>query len=89
SENAIKGRYIVVLNEKYIGSDAAAPAVESEALSLGYQYGGKVREIYSNALKGYVLEADEATAVNLSNDPRVAIVEEDAVISVADTQANA
>jgi subtilisin family serine protease len=89
AENAIKGRYIVVLNEKYIDKSAVAPAIESEALSLAAQYGGNVREIYSNALKGYVLEADEAAAINLSNDPRIAIVEEDSVISVTDTQANA
>lgn len=89
AENAIKGRYIVVLNEKYIDKSAVAPAIESEALSLAAQYGGNVREIYSNALKGYVLEADEAAAINLSNDPRIAIVEEDSVISATDTQANA
>lgn len=89
SENSIPGRYIVVLNEKYIGNDAVAPMVESEALSLAFQYGGNVREIYSNALKGYILESDETAAINLSNDPRVAFVEEDAAISVADTQANA
>lgn len=88
SENGIPDRFIVVLNEK-IDKQAVAPAIESEAAHLTSQYGGNVKEIYSNALKGFVVEMDERSALELSADDRVAFVEQDSLTTGSTTQSGA
>lgn len=77
-EHGIKGRYIVVLNEKYVDQDAAEPTVRSEAAHLQSLYGGNLKNVYSNALKGFVVELPERAALALSRNDRVAYVEQDA-----------
>jgi subtilisin family serine protease len=79
---AIPGNYIVVLNEQ-------ADEPHQAALGLSSAYGGSPRHVYSSALKGFSVSLPEAAAIALSRDPRVAYVEEDSEISVADTQNNA
>ena len=80
SENPVPGRYIVVLNDEAIGEDAVAPVVEAEANYLAYVYGGKVGGVYSSALRGYAAEMSDEQASALSQDDRVAFVEQDGVI---------
>lgn len=89
SEAPIANRYIVVLSDKYLESDAAAPVVESEAAYLTNVYGGSVGRVYSNALKGFSVEMDAYQAQALAEDDRVLFVEEDAVVSVSATQLGA
>ena len=83
AENGIKNRYIVVLNKKFVDRFSTEPAIASEAGYLTAQFGGEVKELYSNALKGFVLEMSEDAAIALSRDERVAFVEQDAVVSAA------
>lgn len=89
SERGIHGRYIVVLNPKYVDSQASEPAIASEAAHLQGIYGGDVKGVYANALKGFVVEMPEQAAIALSKNVRVAYVEQDAEISVASSQSSA
>ncbi|HLA95062.1 MAG TPA: S8 family serine peptidase [Pyrinomonadaceae bacterium] len=89
SVNGVQNRYIVLLDEKYVDAYAVAPTIQSEAESLTYQFGGDVKEIFSDALKGFVVEMPEKDAIALSTNERVAIVEQDAEISVSSTQGSA
>lgn len=85
----IPGRYIVVLDDNVVGENAAEPQVEAFGLYLTYAYGGEVKETYSSALRGFVVEmsAEQAEVMNL--DPSVKTIEEDSVISVSNNQTNA
>src|SRR5258708_27672744 len=53
------------------------------ALTLSSTYGGKVSQIYEQALKGYSVEMSEAQAQALSQDSRVKYVEEDGIMSAS------
>lgn len=68
---AIAGQYVVVFHR-----DLAPPAVAPLAASLTRKHGGKVKYVYEHALKGFALQASEASALALSRDPRVEYVEE-------------
>jgi subtilisin family serine protease len=89
SSNPLANRYIVILNEDLVGEFAEGPQVEAEAQSLSFMYGGSVRRVYSNAIKGYAAEMSQAEAEALSLDERVLFVEEDTVIDISATQTNA
>lgn len=77
SGRPIAGRYIVVLE-----ADASVDAVSSSARKLRST---RVRHSYARGLKGFALEANEADAIALAKDPRVAFVEEDSVLSATAT----
>jgi hypothetical protein len=85
TEKAVPGRYIVVLDEKAL----AGAKVGLLADQLAPLHGATVERSYSHALKGFVARMPEAAALRLSNDPRVRYVEEDGVVSIGSTQANA
>lgn len=89
SVKPVSSQYIVVLNDKYVESDASIPVIESEAGYLTSVYGGQTLKIYESALKGFAVRMSEAEALALSKDDRVLYVEEDAEISVATTELNA
>ena len=89
SPERIPGKYIVVLNESYVGRGASAPEVEAEAQFLSSVYGGELKSVYSNALKGYSVTMSDAEARSLSKDDRVLFVEEDRPVYTAATQLNA
>ena len=89
SSQRIAGSYIVVLNEDLLDKGAMAPEVESEAQLLSSVYGGDVKALYTNALKGYSVTMSEQQAELLSYDDRVRSVEEDGVMYAATTQSNA
>ena len=82
SDSPIAGRYIVVLNEGIVGRSAVEPVVEAEANYLASIYGGTVDDIYANALTGYSVEMSEEQAGALSEDERVAFIEEDGSTSI-------
>lgn len=86
SVQGVKDRYIVVMNDRFVDSSAAEPAIASEAAYLSVQFGGEVKEVYSSALKGFVIEMPERAAIALSKDERVEFVEQDALIYEAGTQ---
>jgi len=85
SENALPGRYIVVLNETAMaGAKAGALAHQLSTL-----HGASVDRVYSHALQGFAARMPEAAALQLSNDPRVRYVEEDSEFTLEAAQANA
>lgn len=89
SNQPIPNQYIVVLNEDFVGRFASDVEVGTEAQFLTSLYGGNVRRIYSNAVKGYSATMSALEAEDLSRNDRVLFVEEDSIISVSSTQPNA
>ena len=80
--NRIPGHYIVVLKDEAAGAKGETSLAGSVASQLSDAYGGEVARVYKHALNGYSARLTDSEAVNLSNDPRVAYIEEDAVVSL-------
>jgi subtilisin family serine protease len=78
--NAIARRYIVVLRDEAVSSIARDEAIVELGDSFAAAYGARIERTYTHALKGYAMEMSEAQALALSQDSRVAYVEEDAEI---------
>jgi subtilisin family serine protease len=90
---AIPGSYIVVLNEATArgvdGGDLALPTVAEVAQDMQFQYGARTTFVYDSALIGFAARMSSDQAKDLSDDPRVAYVEEDQVMEAVATQTNA
>ena len=88
SKNKVANSYIVVLNENVgeTGMFSIAPYIASE---LSTTHKGKVKHVYQNALNGFAVDMSEADAEALSQDFRVAYVEEDQIVTLDATQTNA
>jgi subtilisin family serine protease len=76
------GRYIVVLDDSV--SDPRGVANEHAR-----QYGAKVTQVYSHALKGYAADFTGPGASEVGRDRRVRLVERDQVVSINQTQTGA
>lgn len=86
----IPGRYIVVLSQEASGGQTEfAPSVEAMSYEVAGEYGAYVDKVYDVALRGFSAEMSEEAAKSLSNDRRVAYVEEDAVAYATAVQSNA
>jgi subtilisin family serine protease len=79
--NAIEDHYIVVFKDT-----VAKNAVSAKVSGVAAQYDAKVENTYNAALSGFSGAMSAAKAKQLAADPAVAYVEQDATISVADTQ---
>lgn len=103
STSKITNQYIVVLKDDAVNSmatqmarsnftlaEARASTVQDMSVSMATQAGGSVKQIYSSAINGFVIQsrASEKVAA-LLNDPRVAHIEADQVVSIGATQINA
>src|SRR5215213_502914 len=84
ADKRIANQYIVVLKD-----DVAD--VEGEAIRLTRDFGGDRNggHLYQRAIKGFSVRMPEAQAAKLANDPRVAFVEEDGIVSLGATQTGA
>ncbi|HEU4434602.1 MAG TPA: S8 family peptidase [Pyrinomonadaceae bacterium] len=84
AEKRIPNQYIVVLKD-----DVAD--VEGEAIRLSRDFGGDRNgaHTYQRALKGFSVRMPEQQALRLADDPQVAFVEEDGVVSLGTTQTGA
>ncbi|MEP6713859.1 MAG: S8 family serine peptidase, partial [Ferruginibacter sp.] len=89
SNQPISDQYIVVLNEDYIGRNAVGVEVDAEAQFLSSLYGGTIRNVFADAIKGYSVTMSAAEAEALSRNERVQFVEEDSIVTIAETQTNA
>ena len=85
---AVKGQYIVVLDEVAAGPRGDFSMARQVADVLTSAFGGNVTRVYQHAISGFAVTMPEAAARALANDPRVALVEEDAVVSLNATQSN-
>lgn len=79
----IPNRYIVVLNENVARSN-----LSSTAASLTTPFRGRIHHVYDKVLGGFSVELSEEQAMAVSEDPRVAFVEEDSAVILATTQTN-
>jgi subtilisin family serine protease len=84
ADKRIDNQYIVVLKD-----DVAD--VDGEATRLSRAFGGDRNngQTYQRALKGFSVRMPEQQALRLADDPRVAFVEEDGVVSLGTTQTGA
>jgi len=71
-------------------ADAAIAAeVEKRVVDIAARYDLPVSQLYTHALHGMVVDADERKLARLLNDPRVEFVEEDGYIELSATQTGA
>jgi len=84
AEKKIANQYIVVLKDD-VGD------VDGEAFRLARDFGGDRNGgfTYNRAIKGFSVRMNEQQALRLADDPRVAFVEEDGVVSLGATQTGA
>jgi subtilisin family serine protease len=82
SKNRIADRYIVVLEDR----TASVDAVASELVT---KHRGRKDKTFQHALKGFSATMSEKEAMALANDPRVAYVEEDGIVTASVTQSGA
>ncbi len=75
----IPDQYIVTLR------DDNPAAVFPTVVGLVEDHGGDVLHVYSNAIDGYAVRMDEASARELATDPSVASVEQDGVVHASAT----
>ena len=86
--NKIENNYIVVLDEKVIGERgrfSIAPYVAQEMVATHH---GQLKHLYQHAINGFAVEMTSEEAEALSQDFRVAYVEEDGIVTVDTTQSN-
>ncbi|HXT63791.1 MAG TPA: S8 family peptidase [Pyrinomonadaceae bacterium] len=91
--NAIPNRYVVVLNDDVVPSNASfgvrRAKVSAIANAMARAHGGKIRFVYQTALNGFSIELpNEAAALAISQNPQVKFVEQCAVGTVVDVQPN-
>ena len=84
ADKRIPNQYIVVLKDN-------VEDVEGEAVRLSRDFSGDRNggHTYRHAIKGFSVRMPEQQAVKLADDPRVAFVEEDSVVSLETTQTGA
>jgi subtilisin family serine protease len=84
ADKKIANQYIVVLKDDV--SD-----VDGEAFRLARNFGGDRNggHTYDRAIKGFSVRMNEQQALRLADDPSVAFVEEDGVVSIDTTQTGA
>ena len=83
--NAIPNQYIVVFKDAAVGSSDITPLAQN----LARAHGAVPDHIYNHALKGFSVRLPESAARALSNNPRVAYVEEDSVVFATGLQFDA
>ncbi len=80
SANAVPDRFIVVLADTPSLTDKTSDRVENLARDLAQSHRGSVERVFTRSLRGFAVEMSKSDAIELSNDPRVLFVEEDAEI---------
>lgn len=81
----VPGSYVVVLKDGM----TATSSVSGTSSTLTGQYGGKVTQTYSSALRGFGAKMSAQQARRLAADPRVDFVEQDSIIKLDATQTGA
>jgi len=79
--SAVPDSYLVTFR-----STVARGDVVTRSDSLATRFGGRITRTYEHAVRGFEISMPEAAAERLASDPSVALVEENAVVSVSDTQ---
>src|SRR3989344_4431977 len=79
ADNRIPGQYIVVLNDSVTDVDRAEEELTRQAR-------GERLLSYRHALRGFSARLSPEAALELANDPRVAFVSEDRVVSIVERE---
>ena len=77
SSHKIENNYIVVLNNAVVGEQGLYSIAPYIADELAITHKGKLKHVYQNAINGFAVEMSAEDAERLSDDFRVAYVEED------------
>jgi subtilisin family serine protease len=88
-KSAIPGHYIVVFHDWATGDKGKYSVAPALAGTMKDIYGGEVEHTYQFAINGFSAKMSKEQAVALSQDPRVAYVEEDGVMTASVTQSGA
>lgn len=82
---AVPGSYVVVLKDEVAPN---AVEVNRVASGLAARFGGHVGRTYASALRGFSVTMGEPQARSLAADPAVAYVEQDAILTISQTQSS-
>ena len=85
---AIPQHYIVVLDMDAAGREGNLSAARTVTDDLAFRAGAEVTHVYAHAINGFSARMSDTQAVALSEDPRVAFVEEDSMMYATVTQTN-
>jgi subtilisin family serine protease len=85
---AIPNQYIVVLDQDAVGKEGDVAVATRETDSLLAGFGRKADQMFAHAIYGFSVQMTEEEALALSEDPRVAFVEEDQIMEAVITQTN-
>ena len=88
-KDRIPDQYIVVFNDWAVGEPGDSSVAPGMAETMRNLYGGQVQHTFKHALNGYAARMTREEALTLSEDPRVAYVEEDGVVELVATQSPA
>jgi serine protease len=88
SSHKIENSYIVVLNDDVVGPRGLYSIAPFVAAEMAGTHRGQLKHVYQNALNGFAVEMTPEEAERLSEDFRVAYVEEDGVVTADATQSN-
>ena len=88
SSHKVENNYIVVLDNAVIGEQGRFSIAPYVADELALTHNGKLKHVYQNAINGFAVEMSPEAAERLSEDFRVAYVEEDQVVTADATQSN-
>ncbi len=92
AQTPIPDSYIVVLKEgaaRLAGERSSAARVSSVAQEMAGKHRLRVKKSFEHALRGFVVEANDAALARLLADPNVAYVEEDGIVTINATQTGA
>lgn len=88
NSHKVENNYIVVLNDAVVGEHGRFSIAPYVANEMALTHRGKIKHVYQNALNGFAVEMSPEDAERLSEDFRVAFVEEDGVVTLDATQSN-
>ncbi|MFN2405733.1 MAG: S8 family peptidase [Pyrinomonadaceae bacterium] len=88
NSHKIENNYIVVLNDDVVGPRGLYSIAPYVAAEMAGTHRGQLKHVYQNALNGFAVEMTAEEAERLSEDFRVAYVEEDGVVTADATQSN-
>lgn len=74
----IPGQYIVVFKD-------TVNDVETESKGMERTHGGKIKHVYAHGLKGFSGALSDAAVKTLKNNPNVAYIEQDQIVSINET----
>ena len=92
AKKPVANNYIVVLKEgaaSLAGERSSAARVSTVAQDMAGKHRVRVKKSFEHALRGFVVEANDAGLARLLADPNVAYVEEDGVVTISATQTGA